>query len=79
MGGHQDLRGAGFGVGVVPELCLTKDDRRGLAVRSTGDLFGQDSYGAVTRRGTALPPSARELIRLVDPGYPELAPRGGKT
>jgi DNA-binding transcriptional LysR family regulator len=63
---------AGFGVAVVPELCLSKEDRHRLAVRSTGDLFGQDSYGVVTRRGTVLPPAARELIRLVDPGYPEL-------
>jgi DNA-binding transcriptional LysR family regulator len=70
---------AGFGVAVVPELCLSKDDRRRLAVRSTGDLFGQDSYGVVTRRGTALPPAARELIRLVDPGYPALAPGEGKA
>jgi LysR family cys regulon transcriptional activator len=70
---------AGFGVAVVPELCLSKDDRRRLAVRSTGDLFGRDSYGVITRRGTALPPAARELIRLVDPGYPALAPGGGKA
>ncbi|MBK9428926.1 MAG: LysR family transcriptional regulator [Elusimicrobia bacterium] len=70
---------AGFGVAVVPELCLSKDDRRRLFVRSTGELFGRDSYGVVTRRGTALPPAARELIRLVDPGYPDLAPRGGKA
>ena len=69
----------GFGVAVVPELCLTRDDRRRLAVRSTGDLFGQDSYGVVTRRGTALPPAARELIRLVDLGYPDLSPKGGKA
>ncbi|MBL0059022.1 MAG: hypothetical protein IPP35_07920 [Elusimicrobia bacterium] len=77
MGGYQDLRGGG-GVAVVPELCRTKDDRRRLAVRSTGDVFGRDSYGVVTRRGMALPPAARELIRLVDPGFPELAPRGGQ-
>ena len=69
---------AGFGVAVVPELCISKEDRRRLAVRSTGELFGRDSYGVVTRRGTALPPAARELIRLVDPGYSDLAPRGGK-
>lgn len=68
---------AWFGVAVLPELCLSKDDRLRLAVRSTGDLFGRDSYGVVTRRGTVLPPAARELIRLVDPGYPDLAPRGG--
>lgn len=70
---------AGFGVAVVPELCLTKIDRRRLAVRSTGNLFGHDSYGVVTRRGTALPLAAQELIRLVDPGYPDLAPRGRKA
>jgi DNA-binding transcriptional LysR family regulator len=70
---------AWFGVAVVPELCLSKDDRRRLAVRSTGGLFGRDSYGVVTRRETGLPLAARELIRLVDPGYPELSPRGGKA
>ncbi len=69
---------AGFGVAVVPELCLSKEDRRRLTVRSTGDLFGQDSYGVVTRRGTVLPTAARELIRLVDTEYPVLE-RGGKT
>ncbi|MBL0057765.1 MAG: hypothetical protein IPP35_01245 [Elusimicrobia bacterium] len=54
----------------MPDLCLTKEDRRRLAVRGTGDLFGKDSYGVVTRRGTALSPAARELIRLVDRDYP---------
>ncbi len=61
---------AGFGVAVVPDLCLNKEDRTRLAVRGTGELFGKDSYGVVTRRGTALSPSARELIRLVDREFP---------
>lgn len=61
---------AGFGVAVVPDLCLTKEDRIRLSVRGTGALFGKDRYGVVTRRGTALSPAARELIRLVDREYP---------
>jgi DNA-binding transcriptional LysR family regulator len=61
---------AGFGVAVVPTVCLTRDDRRRLDARDASKLFGKDSYGIIIRKGGALPRSARELIRLIDPGFP---------
>jgi DNA-binding transcriptional LysR family regulator len=64
---------AGFGVAVVPAVCLTSDDRRRLAARDASKLFGKDHYGVVVRRGADLPRSARELIRLIDPGFPKEA------
>ena len=68
---------AGFGVAVVPSVCLTTDDRRRLATRDASKLFGKDHYGGVVRKGGYLPRSARELIRLIDPGFPhQRGPRG---
>ncbi|MBK7208532.1 MAG: LysR family transcriptional regulator [Elusimicrobia bacterium] len=67
----------GLGVAVVPELCLTKEDRTRLALRPTGDLFGKDSYGVVMRRGTLLGAAANEMIRQLDPEYP--LGEGGKS
>jgi DNA-binding transcriptional LysR family regulator len=36
---------AGFGVAVVPELCLSKEDRRRLAVRNTGTSSARTATG----------------------------------
>lgn len=61
---------AGFGVAVVPSVCLTADNRRRLAARDASRLFGKDHYGVVVRQGADLSRAARELIRLIDPGFP---------
>jgi hypothetical protein len=61
---------AGFCVAVVPDLCLTDQDRRRIAVRSTGTLFDEDCYGGVVRRGSPHTLAAREIIRRLDPGFP---------
>lgn len=77
MGSYQDLRRRRFRRGGGAGAVFI--ERRPPPARRAkhGNLFGQDSYGVVTRRGTALPPAARELICLVDPEYPVLE-RGGK-
>jgi DNA-binding transcriptional LysR family regulator len=61
--------GLGLGVGVVPDFCLDPTDRR-LAARPARHLFGQDTYGIVTKRGRELSPAARALIREIAPRAP---------
>ncbi|MBL0348899.1 MAG: LysR family transcriptional regulator [Elusimicrobia bacterium] len=61
---------AGFGVAVLPELCLTKDNRRDLATRDASKLFGRDNYGIVARRDGHQTMAARELIQMIDPHFP---------
>ena len=61
----------GFGVAVVPELCLSPDDRRRLFLQDVSHLFGEDRYGVVVRSGGFAPHAIREIIRLVDPSFPE--------
>ena len=58
--------GLGLGIAVVPDFCLEQTDRR-LAVRSARHLFGQDTYGVVTKRGRELSPAARALIAEIAP------------
>lgn len=61
---------AGFGVAVLPEVCLTKDNRQYLATRDASQLFGRDNYGVVVRRDGYQTLAARELIRMIDPQFP---------
>jgi DNA-binding transcriptional LysR family regulator len=58
--------GLGLGIAVVPDFCLEQTDRR-IAVRSARHLFGQDTYGVVTKRGRELSPAARALIAEIAP------------
>jgi DNA-binding transcriptional LysR family regulator len=58
--------GLGLGIGVVPDFCLEQTDRR-LAARAARSLFGQDTYGIVTKRGREISPAARSLIAEIAP------------
>jgi len=58
--------GLGLGIGVVPDFCLEQTDRR-LAARAARGLFGQDTYGIVTKRGREISPAARSLIAEIAP------------
>jgi DNA-binding transcriptional LysR family regulator len=58
--------GLGLGIGVVPDFCLEQADRR-IKVRPARHLFGQDTYGIVTKRGRELSPAARALIAEIAP------------
>ena len=62
---------AGLGIGVVPDFCLTEDDR--LWRIPMDDLIPPRPYGLVLRRDGILSLPAREFIRLVDPDFPEEA------
>lgn len=55
----------GFGISVIPEVCLQPADLKRLAHRSARALFGQETYGIVTRRGRELAPAARLLVELL--------------
>jgi DNA-binding transcriptional LysR family regulator len=61
----------GFGVAVVPELCLSPIDRRRLLVADASGLFGEDRYGVVVRSGTFAPKAVAKMITLLDPEFPE--------
>ena len=52
----------GLGISVIPAFCLLPSDRPRLASRSVRRLFGQETYGIVTKRGRALPAAARALV-----------------
>jgi DNA-binding transcriptional LysR family regulator len=68
-GGWETIKryaGLGLGIGVVPDFCLEQTDRR-LAVRPARHLFGQDTYGIVTKRGRELSPAARALVAEIAP------------
>ena len=47
----------GLGLGLIPAFCVGPADRSRLAWRSAASLFGQDTYGLVTRRGRELSPA----------------------
>jgi DNA-binding transcriptional LysR family regulator len=51
----------GLGISVIPAFCLQPSDRPRLTSRSLRRLFGQETYGIVTRRGRDLSPAARAL------------------
>ena len=55
----------GFGVSVVPSICLHETDR--LSVIPLKEYFATQSYGAFTRRGKFLTPLARRLLDLMMP------------
>ena len=61
----------GFGVSVVPTLCLDETDR--VRSISLGPRFRNRSYGVFARRGTPLSPHARGLLRTIAADFPDLA------
>jgi LysR family transcriptional regulator, putative pyruvate carboxylase regulator len=68
-GGWETIKryaGLGLGIGVVPDFSLDHSDRR-LAVRSARHLFGQDTYGIVTKRGREPSAATRALIAEIAP------------
>ena len=63
---------AGFGIAVVPSVCVTERDR--LSVIPLKEYFPSRSYGLITRRGKFISPAARRLMRLMDPEFPDSDP-----
>lgn len=61
---------AGFGVAIVPSLCLSSQDRKIMFVKDFTGLFGSDHYGVIVRRGAFLSNPARVFIRTLDPKFP---------
>ena len=53
----------GLGISVIPAFCLQPFDRPRLASRSLRRLFGQETYGIVTKRGRELTPAAQALAQ----------------
>ncbi len=54
--------GIGFGVSIVPAFCVGPSDRGLLGSRSVRNLFGQEVYGTVARRGRQLSKAAASLL-----------------
>ena len=61
----------GFGISVVPTLCLTEKDR--VRVIPFGEPARNRSYGIFTCRNTPVSPLARRLIRIIAPDFPDLS------
>ena len=62
----------GLGISIVPSLCITETDR--LAIVPLREYFPTRSYGVFTRRGKYLTPSARRMLRLMIPEFPDPLP-----
>jgi DNA-binding transcriptional LysR family regulator len=68
---------AGLGIAIVPELCLTQDDRARLVIRPLDPPLPPDRYGLLLRRGVEPSGAARALMRLIVPAWSDtIAERG---
>ena len=59
---------AGFGIAVVPDLCL--EDRDRLSRIPLEAHIPPRTYGAITRRDGPLPMAVRQIIEIMDPAAP---------
>ena len=67
----------GFGISVVPSICLRETDR--VSVISLADAFPAQSFGVYTRRSRALTAPARRLLELMIAGFARESARGGEV
>ena len=61
----------GLGISVIPEFCIRPADRKTLGARSVRKLFGQETYGIVTRRGRKPSRAGRALLEMLGAGGSE--------
>ena len=62
---------AGSGIAVVPEICLTEQDRL-WRIPMTGMILAR-RYGVLVRRDPIMAPACRRFIRSMEPDFPEEA------
>lgn len=55
----------GLGVSVVPAFVIRPADRKGLGTRPVQALFGQETYGLVTRRGREVSRAGRVFLGIL--------------
>ncbi len=58
--------GMNLGISIINEYYLLPEDRRRLFVKDLSRLFGYAESGVITRKGRALPATAREFISLLE-------------
>ncbi|MCI0459941.1 MAG: LysR family transcriptional regulator [Gemmataceae bacterium] len=58
----------GVGVGLMPDLCLTSQDRHRLRTIPLGPEFGRNHFAIVLRKKKVLSPAALALINVISPG-----------
>jgi DNA-binding transcriptional LysR family regulator len=58
----------GMGIGLMPELCLTREDQRHVRTISVGSEFGRNNFGIMLRKRKVLSPAALALIDVISPG-----------
>ena len=63
----------GFGISMVPRICVSKADR--LSLVSLPDSFPRLSFGVFTRRNQVLDPLVRRFLRLMILDFPLSAPQ----
>ena len=61
---------AGIGISVVPELCLTGQERVWI-IPGACDYYPKRVYGVITRAGERLSLGARAFIKTMDPNFTE--------
>lgn len=67
----------GFGISVVPSLCLHPSDQ--VSVVPLSEHFAARSFGVYTRRGQALSAPARRLLEVLVPGCAQSGGRGSAS
>ena len=55
----------GLGISVVPAFCVRPGDRKAIGARSVRRLFGQETYGLVSRRDREASRAGRALIEFL--------------
>ena len=66
----------GLGISIVPSLCVKETDQ--VSVIPLREYFPTRSYGVFTRRARYLTSSARQLLRLMVPDFPDPHPVGAR-
>ena len=74
VGGWDVIKGhveAGSGIAVIPEICLTEQDRLWRIPMTW--VFPARRYGVFVRRDPIMAPACRRFIRIAEPDFPEEA------
>jgi DNA-binding transcriptional LysR family regulator len=59
----------GFGVSVLPAICVNAKDNDRVFLRSSSDILGYSRYGILIKEGKYITPAARALIKFISKDF----------
>lgn len=59
----------GFGVSVLPAICVRAKENDRIFFRSSSDILGNSRYGVLLKKGKYITPAARALIRIISKDF----------